>query len=487
MLLSQLMQSDDALPCEWADLDITGLTADSREVERGFLFAALPGTSMDGAKFVPQALEQGAVAILASDTAALNVPSGIAVMQVENPRKALAHCAARFYGEQPEICVAVTGTNGKTSVVSFVRQIWQGLGHRAASLGTVGFVTPDGSQPLIHTTPDPVALQRMLQQLVADDVQHLAAEVSSHGLAQYRADGMQLAAAAFTNISRDHLDYHNSFEDYFDQKLRLFSELLKPGAAAVVNADSTDGQRVIDVCRARGLTVWTVGEKGEQITLTQHSHNGLGHDVQIRYGDETYDAHVPLVGDFQVSNALVAAGLVLATGSSAAQVFRALDSLRGAKGRLDLVARMANGALVFVDFAHTPDALENALAAVRPFTRGRLFVVFGCGGDRDRGKRKPMGKAACDHADVVYVTDDNPRTEDAASIRREAMIGCPGATEIGGRAEAISAAMAQLQDGDTLVIAGKGHESGQIVGTEKLPFSDHDVVRDIVGEGAGDG
>ena len=486
MLLSQLMKSGDDLPEEWAGLDITGLTADSREVQQGFLFAALPGTNVDGAKFVPQAVKMGASAILASNSAGLDVPPGIAVIQVDNPRKTLAHCAARFYGAQPEICVAVTGTNGKTSVVSFVRQIWQALGHRAASLGTVGFVTPEGSQPLIHTTPDPVALQRMLQELAADNVQHLAAEVSSHGLAQYRADGMRLSAAAFTNISRDHLDYHSSFEDYFNQKLRLFSELLQPGAAAVVNADSPDGQRVIDVCRKRGLVVWTVGEKGEQITLAEHAHNGLGHDVRIRHGDETYDVHLPLVGDFQVSNALVAAGLVLATGSSAAPVFRALESLRGAKGRLDLVARLQSGALVFVDFAHTPDALRNALAAVRPFTQGRLHVVFGCGGDRDKGKRKPMGEAAADLADVVYVTDDNPRTEDAASIRREAMLGCPGGIEIGGRAEAIAAAIAELREGDTLVIAGKGHESGQIVGTEKLPFSDHDVVREIVGEGAGD-
>ncbi len=487
MLLSQLMQHDHDLPQEWAGVDITGLTADSREIEPGFLFAALPGTNLDGAKFVPQALEMGAVAVLASNAGDLQVPPGIALLTVENPRQTLAHWAARFYGAQPEICVAVTGTNGKTSVVSFVRQIWQAQGHRAASLGTVGFITPEVSQPLIHTTPDPVALHRMLQQLAADGVQHLAAEVSSHGLAQYRADGVRLSAAAFTNISRDHLDYHSSFEDYFSQKLRLFSELLQPGAAAVVNADSPDGQRVIDVCRERGLVVWTVGENGEQIALTEHSHSGLGHDVKIRYGDETFDAHIPLVGDFQVSNALVAAGLVLATGSSAAQVFRSLESLRGAKGRLDLVSRMDNGALVFVDFAHTPDALRNALAAVRPFTAGRLFAVFGCGGDRDRGKRQPMGEAACECADMVYVTDDNPRTEDAASIRREAMLGCPDATEIGDRAAAIAAAIEELRDGDTLVIAGKGHESGQIVGTEKLPFSDHDVVRDIVGRGACDG
>jgi UDP-N-acetylmuramoyl-L-alanyl-D-glutamate--2,6-diaminopimelate ligase len=487
MLLSQLMQPGDDLPQEWADLDIAGLTADSREVEPGFLFAALPGTVMDGAKFVPQALKKGAVAILAPPGANLDLPDGTALVSAQNPRRMLAHYAAKFYGAQPEICVAVTGTNGKTSVVSFVRQIWQALGHRAASLGTVGFVTPEGSQPLVHTTPDPVALHQMLRQLEIQGVDHLAAEVSSHGLAQYRADGVRLAAAAFTNISRDHLDYHDSFEDYFAQKLRLFSELLQPGAAAVINADSPDGRRVVEICEARGLTLWTVGENGAQIKLAGHTHSSLGHDVRIRYGDEEFDIHVPLVGDFQVSNALVAAGLALATGSSATPVFRALESLRGAKGRLDLVTRLTNGALVFVDYAHTPDALRNALAALRPFTGERLLVVFGCGGDRDRGKRRLMGEAARDLADVPYVTDDNPRTEDPATIRREALLGCPDAIEIGDRRQAIAAAIGELRERDILVIAGKGHESGQIVGTEKLPFSDHDVVREIVGEGAIDG
>ena len=370
--------------------------------------------------------------------------------------------------------------------MAFVRQIWQALGHRAASLGTVGFVTPDASRALIHTTPEPVTLHRMLRELAMDGVQHLAAEVSSHGLAQYRADGVRFSAAAFTNISRDHLDYHDDFEDYFGHKLRLFSELLQPGAAAVVNADSPEAQRVIGVCRNRGLTVWSVGEQGDQIKLAEHAHSSLGHDVRVQYKGEDFETHIPLVGDFQVSNALVAAGLVLATGSSAAPVFRALASLRGAKGRLDLVARLQNGALVFVDYAHTPDALRNALAAVRPFAAGRLFVVFGCGGDRDRGKRQLMGEAARDLADVPYVTDDNPRTEDPAAIRREALAGCPEAIEIGDRAQAIAAAISELRDGDILVIAGKGHESGQIVGTEKLPFSDHDVVREIVGEGAAD-
>lgn len=487
MLLSQLMQPGDDVAHDAPDPDVVALTADSREVSPGHLFAALPGTNLDGARFVPQAVEQGAVAILAPRDAGITVPRGVALVLADNPRRSLALMAARFFGAQPELTVAVTGTNGKTSVVSFVRQIWQALGHRAASLGTVGFVTPDDTVPLVHTTPDPVALHRMLGALARDGVDHLAAEVSSHGLAQFRADGVHFAAAAFTNISRDHLDYHDSFEDYFSQKLRLFSELLQPGAVAVVNADHPEGARVIDVSRERGLTVWTVGARGEQVMLVRHAHSGLGHEVRIRYADQEFDAHIPLVGDFQVSNALVAAGLVLATGSAPAPVFRALDSLRGAKGRLDLVARMPNGALVFVDYAHTPDALRNALGALRPFAQGRLFVVFGCGGDRDPGKRRLMGEAARDLADVAFVTDDNPRTEDPAAIRREALLGCPDATEIGDRRSAIAAAMGELHGGDILVIAGKGHESGQIVGTVKLPFSDHDVVREIVGEGATDG
>lgn len=485
MLLSQLMPSEIAMPVQWAGLDVSGLTADSREVQPGFLFAALPGTATDGARFVPQALEHGAVAVLAPEDTGMTVPDTVALVKVRNPRQMLAKCAARFFGAQPEITVAVTGTNGKTSVASFVRQIWQALGHRAASLGTVGLVTPDGTSPLAHTTPDPVALHRMLFELAEGGVQHLAAEVSSHGLAQYRADGVHFAAAAFTNISRDHLDYHSSFEDYFAQKLRLFSELLSPGASAVVNADSPDAGRVVKVCQARGLNILTVGRNGEALTLVRHDHNDLGHSIRVRYNNEDFDVEIPLVGDFQVSNALVAAALVLATGSSALQVFRALESLRGAKGRLDLVGRTATGALVFVDFAHTPDALESVLEALRPFTTGRLVVVFGCGGDRDRGKRPQMGIVAERLADIVYVTDDNPRTEDAAAVRRDILAACKTAIEIGDRADAIATSMKTLRGGDILLIAGKGHESGQIVGTKTLPFSDHDVVRDLLGEGGG--
>lgn len=486
MLLSNLSANEVELPGEWAQIEISGLTADSREVRPGFLFAALPGTVKDGADFVPQALENGAAAVLAPEGSGLSLPADKALLAVANPRQVLARLAAKFFGEQPETCVAVTGTNGKTSVASFVRQIWQSLGCRAASLGTVGLVTPDGEVPLAHTTPEPVALHRMLRDLARQGVDHLAAEVSSHGLAQYRADGVVFAAGAFTNISRDHLDYHPTFEDYFEKKLRLFGELLQPGCAAVINVDTRDSSKVVEVSRERGLDIWTVGAAGETLRLVGHEHSGLGHNVRIRYGGETFDAQIPLVGDFQVSNALVAAGLVLSCGASAMPVFRALESLKGAKGRLDMVARMGNGAPVFVDFAHTPDALKTALAAVRPFTRDRLVVVFGCGGDRDPGKRRPMGEAAQEYADVAYVTDDNPRTEDPATIRRAALEGCPDGIEIGDRAQAIATAMSELGAGDVLVVAGKGHETGQTVGTEKLPFSDHDVVRGILAQEAGD-
>ena len=326
MLLSQLMSTDEPPPERWADLDISGLTADSRDVQAGFLFAALPGTLTDGARFVPQALDKGAVAVLVPNGSDLELPETAALLEVDNPRAALAKCAARFYGTQPEHCVAVTGTNGKTSVASFVRQIWSAMGHRAASLGTVGLVTPDGNEPLAHTTPEPVALHRMLRDLAVGQVDHLAMEVSSHGLAQYRADGVHFAAGAFLNISRDHLDYHASFEDYFAQKMRLFRELLPPGAAAVINADSAEGEQVADICRERGLLVHTFGVKGDAVRLASHVHSGLGHSVRLIHETEEYDVNIPLVGDFQVSNALAAAGLVIATGSSPAPVFRSLES-----------------------------------------------------------------------------------------------------------------------------------------------------------------
>ncbi len=466
---------NDAVPPKGAEaLAVAGLTADSREVKPGFVFAALPGTSVDGAQFIPQAIAKGAAAIVCAGGAAAGI---VPVVATSNPRRLFALMAARFFGRQPDLVVAVTGTNGKTSVAAFVREIWASMGFRAASLGTVGLVGPAGSTHLQHTTPDPVKLHELAAALAEDHVDHLSIEASSHGLAQYRLDGLRLAAGAFTNISRDHLDYHASFEDYFAAKMRLFEELLPQDAPAVVNADAPQGREVVRRASARGLRPFTVGRAGEALKLIAAERDGFGQRLEIEGPSRRHAVFLPLTGAFQVSNALVAAGLAIATGGEEALAMHALESLKGAKGRLDLVGRSAKGAPVFVDYAHTPDALENAIAALRPYVTGRFAVVFGCGGDRDRGKRPQMGAIAAKLADIAYVTDDNPRSEDAAQIRKEVMAACPGGIEIGGRAEAIRAAVDALQSGDVLLVAGKGHEEGQIVGKTVIPFSDHEAVR----------
>ncbi len=476
--LARLLAKDVDHPDGADRLTVTGITADSRAVAPGFVFAALPGTKVDGTQYLEQAFAQGAVAAI--------VPKGFThakgvVIPSDNPRRLLAMIAARFAGEQPETIVAVTGTNGKTSVSVFVRQIWKAMGFRAASLGTIGVVGPEGAQYLSHTTPDPVQLATLAASLRADHVKHLAVEASSHGLAQYRLDGLQLTAAAFTNLTRDHLDYHHTFEDYFDAKMRLFEELLPVGSPAVINMDSEHADEVVARAKKRGLLICGVGRKGNCIKLVDVKQDGLEQHLTIAHdngrGVETYRVALPLVGDFQASNALVAAGLVIASGGEASQTFHALESLVGATGRLELVGRSVSGASVFVDYAHTPDALENAILALRPFTRGKLHVVFGCGGDRDGGKRPLMGAVATKLADHVVVTDDNPRSEDAAAIRRAVLVGAVGAEEIGDRAQAIRVCVDALQEGDVLLIAGKGHEEGQIVGTRTIPFSDHEAAR----------
>ncbi len=480
MKLSELIDPGTPFAPGLENIEIAGLTADSREVEQGFLFAALAGTEADGARFVPQAVERGAGAILAARDAA--VPDvDVPVLRDDNPRRAFALAAARYFGTQPETAVAVTGTNGKTSVAAFVRQIWSRLGMRAASLGTIGVVHPDGTWPLRHTTPDPVALHRVLRDLRDINVSHVCVEASSHGLAQARVDGVRLMAGAFTNISRDHLDYHDTFEDYFNQKARLFSELLEPGAGAVIFSDSPEAKQVIRIAGDHGLNVLTVGESGDALRLEGLEQSGLGQLMRIGFGGASVEVTLPLVGEFQASNALVAAGLAMATGFEPGQVLPCLQDLEGASGRLELVGRAANGAGVFVDYAHTPDALANALDALRPYAEGRLVTVFGCGGDRDRGKRPQMGRIAAERADVAYVTDDNPRTEDPAAIRAEIMAATPGGIEIGDRAEAIERAIEDLAAGDVLLVAGKGHETGQTIGTETIPFSDQGVVRSALG------
>jgi UDP-N-acetylmuramoyl-L-alanyl-D-glutamate--2,6-diaminopimelate ligase len=466
--LSRLILNDAQLP-QGFDPVVAGITADSRAVRSGFVFVALPGVKADGADFIPQALANGAVAIVAEQ-------GDGSIVKSANPHRLLALMAARFYDQQPDTIVAVTGTNGKTSVSVFVRQIWEQMGFRAASLGTIGVVGPHGSEYLSHTTPDPVKLQELAAKLAADKVEHLAIEASSHGLSQYRLDGLRLTAAAFTNLTRDHLDYHATLEDYFEAKMRLFKDLLPKGAPAVINADLPESSDIINRVKALGLRPFTVGFQGEDIKLLSSKRNGLGQELELKTATQTHRISLPLVGEFQASNAIVAAGLVIAAGGEEVLALHALESLKGAKGRLELAGVTALGASVFVDYAHTPDALETAIEALRPYVTHKLSVVFGCGGDRDKGKRPMMGGIAAHLADHVYVTDDNPRSEDASQIRRDILGAAPKAIEIADRAAAILAAVQALQVGDILLVAGKGHEEGQIVGKEVLPFSDHNAV-----------
>ncbi len=470
IMLSRLLLEDAALPPS-GDVMITGITADSREVKPGFLFAALPGVKVDGAAFIAQAKKAGAATVLCS--------KGISgdVISVENPRRILALTAARFYENQPDTIVAVTGTNGKTSVAVFVRQIWAAMGFRAASLGTIGVVGPDGSEYLAHTTPDPVQLAQLVAMMSDDHIEHLAIEASSHGLEQHRLDGLRLTAGAFTNITRDHLDYHITFENYFAAKMRLFDQLLPAGSAAVINMDSPQGADVLRHAEKAGLKPFTVGRNGDDLKLLSAKQDGLEQHLKLQTAFGIFDVALPLVGDFQVSNALVAAGLVIASGGETTMVLHALESLKGAKGRLELVGVSPSGGSVFVDYAHTPDALENVLQTLRASTSGQLIVAFGCGGDRDKGKRPLMGAIAAKLANHVIVTDDNPRSEVAAHIRKDVLFGAVGASEIGDRAQAIATGIQMMKQGDVFLIAGKGHEEGQIVGATVLPFSDHDAVK----------
>ena len=482
MDLGTLTGSAAKLSDDQKSISIKGITSDSRVVEQGYLFAAIPGTQVDGARFIPSALEKGAVAILMTDECQVEVPDNIAVIHSSNPRHELAKFAAEFYSAQPETCIAVTGTNGKTSVASFVRQIWRGMGYHAASLGTIGLVTDDENVSSTHTTPEPVALHKMLAELKQQGVEHLALEASSHGLQQNRLDGVRIKAGAFTNISRDHLDYHDSFEDYFAQKMRLFSELLPDDAAAVIDVDSDGGKKALEICQKRGLNIIDVGEGADILKLKNITRDGHSQKLTVGYDDHEYSIQLPLVGYFQASNALVSAGLCLSQGAEPEAVFKQLEQIKGAKGRLEYVGKAKSGAAIFIDYAHTPDALETALLALKPYVENELICLFGCGGDRDKGKRPQMGKAAADYSDVVYVTDDNPRSESADQIRSEIMVAVPGASEIGDRAKAIRTAISNSKSGDVLLVAGKGHETGQIIGDQVIPFSDHDAVQDALKE-----
>ncbi len=460
------------------EIEISGLAVDSRKVAPGFLFAAVPGSRADGRTFIDQAVAQGAVAVLAPPGTTLKAyDRPIQLVTDENPRRRLALMAARFYQRQPATIVTVTGTNGKTSVASFTRQIWQHLGRNAASLGTLGLSPPRADAPQSLTTPDSIELHRCLAALADDDVECLALEASSHGLDQYRLDGVRVAAAAFTNLTRDHLDYHGGMAAYGQAKLRLFSELLVPGGTAVVNADLPFGEEVRAVCARRSLRTITYGIAESDLRLIGQEPTEHGQKLLLDIFGQAHAVELPLAGTFQAANVLAALGLVIATGAEPEKAVATLGSLEGVSGRLELVARTERGGQIYVDYAHTPDALETVLTALRPHTRAQLWVVFGCGGDRDRGKRPQMGEIAQRLADRAVVTDDNPRSEDPAAIRREILAAAPEAQEIGDRGEAIAMAVAALGPGDVLVIAGKGHESGQTVGDRILPFFDRDVAR----------
>ena len=461
-----------------ADAEISGLSVDSRKTRPGHLFAALPGTRVHGAEFIQYALRMGAAAVLTDPEGArlahdvLFENPSVALVVTEDPRAALAYAAALFYGRQPPVMVAVTGTNGKTSVASFTRQIWQLLGHEAANIGTTG-VEGAFAAPATHTTPEPITLHELLADMAAHGVSHAAMEASSHGLEQRRLDGVNIVAAGFTNLSQDHLDYHADLEAYFEAKAGLFDRVLPADGLAVLNTDDARGRALVDRVKARGQQVLTVGHgKGCDLHITNHRYGATGQELRFHWLNKPHQVRLNLLGGFQADNVMMAAGLCIASGSDPQAVFDCLEDLTTVRGRMELSATRANGAAVFVDYAHTPDAIATALQAMRPHVFGKLIVVFGAGGDRDTSKRKLMGEAAAKHADVVIVTDDNPRSENPSDIRAMVMEGCPEANEVGDRAEAILRGVDMLEAGDALLIAGKRHETGQVIGDDTLPFDD---------------
>jgi UDP-N-acetylmuramoyl-L-alanyl-D-glutamate--2,6-diaminopimelate ligase len=465
-----------------ADLDILGLSSDSRKTKPGDLFAALTGVSSDGRDYVAQAVKAGAVAILAAPGLA---PCGVPIVEVAEPRAALSAVAAKFYPVQPATIVAITGTNGKSSTVDFLRQIWTHAGRVAASVGTLGAIGPKGRIDLGFTTPDPIALHATLQSLAGEGITHVAMESSSHALDQRRMYGVRLAAAGFSNLTQDHLDYHGSMAEYRLAKLRLFNDLLQAGQPAIVNADAAEAPAFEACAKAKALDLKLVGWRGDFLKIEELWPKPASQRVDLRYANKTYPVEIPLIGEFQALNAVMAAGFALALGETPSTVFEALSTLKTVKGRMEHIGATAQGAHVFVDYAHTPDGLDVLLRAARPHAPGRVVLVFGCGGDRDKGKRPLMGALAAKFADVVIVTDDNPRTEDAQIIRREVMVGCPHAVEIGDRGEAIAHAVGLLKKGDCLLIAGKGHETGQLVNGQILPFSDQDEAARALLAGGG--
>lgn len=456
---------------------IAGLAVDSRQVKPGYLFAALPGSTVHGGEFIQFALRMGAAAVLtdrhgAEIAKAELAASDAALVVAEDPRQALAYAAALWFGRQPEVMVAVTGTSGKTSVATFTRQIWQALGIKSANLGTMG-VLGDFTAPLAHTTPEPITLHRILRDMADAGITHAAMEASSHGLDQGRLDGVRLRAAAFTNFSQDHLDYHANFDDYFAAKAGLFARVLPEEGVAVINIDEPRGREMAAIARGRGQRLITVGrDPVADLRIAGQRYDATGQDLRFSFTGQTHMARLALIGGFQSENVLAAAGLAIAAGEAPEAVFATLHQLTTVRGRMELAAKRDNGATVFVDYSHKPGALASALQSLRPHVLGRIVVVFGAGGDRDRLKRPLMGEAAAEFADVVIVTDDNPRSENPAAIRAEVMKGCPEATEVGDRAEAILRGVDALLPGDALLIAGKGHETGQIIGSDVYPFDD---------------
>jgi UDP-N-acetylmuramoyl-L-alanyl-D-glutamate--2,6-diaminopimelate ligase len=459
------------------DTRVHGLAVDSRAVGPGFLFAALPGSQGHGAAYLPMALDRGAAAILTDAAGAREAEAALAgrdaaLVVAEDPRAALAYAAALWFDAQPDTIVAVTGTNGKTSVASFTRQIWTALGQTAINIGTTG-VEGAWEAPSGHTTPEPITLHRLLAEAAAAGVTHAAMEASSHGLDQRRLDGVRLRAAGFSNFSQDHLDYHGTFEAYFAAKAGLFARVLPEDGVAVINTDDPRGAEMAAIAARRGQRVLRVGRGAEaDLRILGQRFDAGGQDLRLGYAGRTHQLRLSLIGGFQAANVALAAGLAIAADEAPEAVIAALPQLRGVRGRMQPAASRGNGAAVFVDYAHTPDAVATALRALRPHVMGRVVVVLGAGGDRDRTKRPLMGQAAAAHADLVFVTDDNPRTEDPAQIRAAVMAGCPGAVEVGDRAEAILRGVDALGPGDALLVAGKGHETGQVIGTQSYPFDD---------------
>ena len=474
--------SETELPKSVSQLKIKGITADSRKVKPGYLFVALNGSNCDGRKFIHEAIELGATAVVVDTSSKYNHLT-IPVVSVENPRRSLALMSANFFQIQPDTCIAVTGTSGKTSVSHFLYQIFTFAGHSAASLGTIGLISSKLNYSIPLTTPDSVKLHNTLAKLATNGITHVAFEASSHGLDQHRLDGVRLKAGCFTNFSRDHLDYHSSLESYFAAKLRLFDTLLPIGSIAVFDPTEPYSDKIKNVCDKRKIKQFTVGKSGKDIRLESATIDGFGQILDLCIQGMKHQVKLSLLGDFQVSNALFAAGLAISVGIEPKTVIEALADLKNVPARLDLVGKTCNNALIFIDYAHKPNALKKVLGALRPFTNGKLVCVFGAGGDRDSGKRAMMGEIAVQHADSVIVTDDNPRTENAEEIRKAILRGAVGAIEIADRTEAVRTGISLLETGDILCIAGKGHEKGQIIGNRVIPYSDYDTVNCVLSGG----